>query len=210
MEEEYVDSVSKVSLAFSVGKVAKTQLVADFGVGEELALNIFGWVGGKLVCVAQMDLSWPDYGEEDKESRIADAVMVMRRGWGCDAFTLLAEGYVSKDPAFSKDKELIDAFLEDRSSRVTECLSIVNVDHVNDAVDVCAVPFRIKGRRDIEWGPLMRSDKTEVLRNKGYVAMMLEALGVDQVDPPVDLDTFYLALSTGLAEQAGFFLQYDI
>jgi len=57
---------------------------------------------------------------------------------------------------------------------------------------------------------LMRSDNTEVLRNRGYVRMMVEALGVDQIDPPVDLDTFYLALSTGLSEQAGFFLQYDI
>lgn len=210
MESQYPDSVSKVSLAFSVGRAAKTQLVHEFGVGEELAMNIMGWVGSDLRCVAQMDLAWPDYGEEDKMSRVADAVLVMRRGWGCDAFTLLAEGFVSRDPAFSKDKDLIDAFIQDKSSRVTECLSIIHVDHVDGTLDVCAVPFRIRLRNNIEWGPLLRSDSTDTLRNSGYVAMMLAANEVDPIEQPVDLDTFYLAMANALSEEAGFFLQYDL
>lgn len=210
MESLYPDSVSKVSLAFSVGKAAKTQLVHEFGVGEELAMNVMGWVGPNLVCVAQMDLAWPDFGEEDKMSRVSDAVLVMRRGWGCDAFTLLAEGYVSRDPGFSKNKDLIDAFIEDKSSRVTECLSIVHVDHLDETLDVCAVPFRIRLRNQIEWGPLLRSDSTDTLRNSGYVAMMLAAGEVDPIDPPVDLETFHLAMATALSEESGFYLQFDI
>lgn len=210
MESVYPDPVSKVSLAFSVGKVAKTQLVHDYGVGEELAMNIMGWVGPELRCVAQMDLAWPDYGEEDKASRVSDAVVVMRRGWACDSFTLLAEGYVSRDPAFSKDKDLLEAFVQDTGQRVTECLSIIHVDHVADTLDVCAVPFRIRMRKEIEWGPLLRSDSTDTLRNSAYVAMMMLANEVEPMDAPEDADTFYLALATGLSEEAGFYLQYDL
>lgn len=195
---------------YAVGRHAKKTLVSEFGIGEELAMNIMGWIGDQLGCVAQMDLSWGTGSDEERLERVAETAVVMRRGWKCDSFTLLAEGYVSRDPDFSKDKHLVDAYLEDSKGRVTECLSICHVENEDD-MDICAVPFKVKGRNRIEFGPLLRSDSTDTLRNAGFVALLAAALRIDDLEaPPIEEETFHLALATGLAESAGFFLQYDL
>lgn len=210
VEGSYPDSAAKVALVATVGRHAKRTLVSEWGVGEELAMNIMGWCDDQLGCIAQMDLSWGNvHDEEEKMERVAEAAVVMRRGWGVDSFTFLAEAYVSVDPGFSAHKDLVDAFLEDDGSRVNECLSICHVGL--EEVDVCAIPFRIKGRNKIQFGNLLRSDSTESLRNAGYVSMLAAALRIDELEaPPIEQETFHLALATGLAESAGFFIQYDL
>ncbi len=44
--ESYPDTYSKVALALTSAQVAKESLVAEFGVGEDLPFNFFGWLGG--------------------------------------------------------------------------------------------------------------------------------------------------------------------
>lgn len=204
MQSNYPDSVSKISLTVSVGQSAKTQIVEEHGIGEELALNILGWCGDKLVCVAQMDTSWPS-DEEEKIQRTADAYMVMRRGWLCDSFTVLAEGYYSSQPEATREMDLLDAYL-DRSKKVNECLSVTYVD--SDYINLCAVPFRVALGRKVEWGPLVFSDDVEVLRNSDYVLNAQEILQQSTGVIPEDAETFHLALSVGLHDTSGFFMQY--
>lgn len=211
MEGSYPDSAAKVGLVYAVGRHAKKTLISEWGVGEELAMNIMGWAGDSLACVAQMDISWGAMtDDEQKLERVAETAVVMRRGWKVDAFTLLAEGYVSRDPDYSRGKELVNAYLEDPAGRVTECLSICHVEG-EDEVDVCAIPFWVKGRNKVEFGTLLRSGSTDTLRNSGYVNVLAGALRLDTLEaPPIEEETFHLALATGLAESAGFFLQYDL
>lgn len=205
MQSEYPDPVSKISLTVSVGQSAKTQIVQEHGIGEELAMNILGWRDGKLVCVAQMDTAWPS-SEDERVQRTGDAYMIMRRGWLCDAFTLLAEGYVSRSPNTTKNIPLPDAFL-DKKMGVTECLTVNYID--SEHVELCAIPFRATLGRKVEWGPLVHSESIEVLRNSQYVTIAQEVLEQETLGLPDDCETFHLALAVGLHDSSGYFIQYD-
>jgi len=206
VEARYPDAISKISLTVSVGQTAKTEIVKEHGIGEELALNILGWRDDKLVCVAQMDASWPS-NEEERMMRTGDAYMVMRRGWLCDSFTVLGEGYVSSEPNVTKHMDLIDAFV-DKSKPVNECLTVNYVDA--DEVYLCAVPFKVAVGRKVLWGPLVHSNDIEVLRNGEYVTSAQEVLRQSILGIPDDTETFHLALAVGLHDSSGFFIQYDI
>lgn len=206
VESQYPDPISKISLTVAVGQAAKTQMVKEQGIGEELALNILGWRDNRLVCVAQMDTSWPS-DENERVMRTGDAYMVMRRGWLCDAFTVLAEGYVSSEPKETKDMDLIEAFL-DKTKPVNECLTVNYID--TDAIQLCAVPFKLGVGRRVTWGPLVHSEDIDVLRNSEYITAAQEVLGQEPLEIPEDLDTFHLALAVSLHDSAGFFMQYDL
>lgn len=209
MGNVYPDSAAKVSLAYTVGRTTKTHLIAEYGVGEELAMNIFGWCDNKLVCIGQMDVTWPQGEEVDRLERVFRTAVVMRGGWGCDGFTLIAEGYVSTDPEFSRGHDLAEMYANDVEKRVDECLSICHVD-LEGNVDICALPFRVVLRNDIEWGTLLHTDDPSMLRNHRYVAGLQKALALELREWPEDLDTFRLALVSGVADESGFFVQYDL
>ncbi len=207
MESSYPDSVSKISLTVAVGQAAKTSIVAEHGIGEELAMNVIGWKNDKIVCVAQMDTSWGSCDEDERIDRTSTAYMVLRRGWGCDSFTVIAEGFVSKNPEITKEMSLIEAFL-DPTKNVMECLTVNYVDAEN--VDICAVPFKIDIGKKVKWGPVMHSEDSSVLRNNEYIMSAQEVLSQEEQALPEDIQTFHLALAVGLHEQAGYFLQTDI
>jgi hypothetical protein len=202
---KYPDPVSKISLTLSVGQSAKSQIVKEFGVGEELAMNVLGWKGDRLVCVAQMDTSWPS-SEEERVQRTGDAYMIMRRGWLCDSFTVMAEGFMSRDKDETRQLDLVEAYV-DGTKGVNECLTINYVDLSH--IELCAIPFRVALGRKVEWGPLVHSDDIDVLRNSEYVTMAQELLAQETMDIPEDTETFHLALAVGLHDSAGFFMQYD-
>lgn len=111
MEGLYPDSPAKVAFVMAVGRQAKDHLVSEYGIGEELAINLVGWVGDELACLAQMDMQFGDPKDEDERSeRIWKTSTIMRRGWGCDSFTLLAEGWVSTKPEKTRKKDLQKEF----------------------------------------------------------------------------------------------------
>lgn len=168
-------------------------------------MNILGWNGDVLACVAQMDMSWPSE-EEERVRRTGDACMVMRRGWQCDAFTILAEGYMSQDPERTRSMSLEDAFL-DESSGVRECLTVNYIDR--DHIELCAVPFKVALGRKVQWGGLLHSEDVGVLRNSQYLTSAQAVLEQDSGPTPDDPETFHLALAVGLHDAAGFFIQYD-
>ena len=208
VEGIYPDSVAKVSLAVAVGKSAKEHLLSEFGIGEQLSINVMGWRGDYLKVVAQLDEAWGDStDEEEKVWRIGTAAAVMRKGWGCDAFSILAEGWMSSDPEFSKGKDLAEAYLEDKKGRVTECVSVVHVEDGGDGLHICGLPFTAKSRKSLIWGTLLHSEGPETLRNNEYVEVLTGALLDDTTDWD-DPDAAHLALSMGLSDEAGVFLNW--
>jgi hypothetical protein len=202
---KYPDPVSKISLTLSVGQSAKNEIVAEFGIGEELAMNVLGWRGDRLVCVAQMDTSWPS-SEDERMRRTGDAYMIMRRGWLCDSFTVMAEGFMSGDKSETHKLDLVEEYAGGNRG-VNECLTINYVD--SSHIELCAVPFRVALGKKVEWGPLVHSEDIEVLRNSEYVTSAQEVLDQEVMDIPDDAETFHLALAVGLHDSAGFFMQYD-
>jgi hypothetical protein len=209
MQDSYATSTAKMGLVYAAMKQALEYAVSEFGVGESIALSLFGWRNNQLICVAQLDVGFDEtHSTENHVRRTAEAAMVIRRGWGVDAFTLAAEGYVSNDPDFSRNLPLSEAFLKDDGSRVSECLTLLHVD--NAAPKIIAVPYRTKGRTNIEWGDVMVTDEPTHIRDNAFLKAVSHALSVDVMEPPTDIDTFHLALSMGLEQSAGFFLNYSL
>ena len=132
--------------------------------------------------------------------------MALRRGWLCDSFTIMAEGYMSKDKDQTQDLDLVEAYV-DGSRGVNECLTINYID--GEHIELCAVPFKVALGRKVEWGPLLHSEDIDVLRNSEYVTTAQDILGQKVGDIPQDAETFHLALAVGLHDSAGFFIQYD-
>jgi len=197
--------VSKISLTVAVGQSAKTQIVKEHGIGEELAMNVFGWLDDRLVCVAAMDKSW-NSDDDKKIMRTLDTCRVLRRGWHCDSFTLLAEGFMSRYPEKTKHLDLIDAYF-DPNNRVNECLTVNYVSI--DETYLCAIPFRIGFAKKVEWGPMVHSSDLNVLRNNKYVIGAQSILSDEIYSVPVESESFFMALALGIHENNGFFVQYD-
>jgi hypothetical protein len=195
----YPDSVSKVSLTVAVGRAAKEHLITEFGIGEELPMNLMGWLGDRLVVVAQLDASWG----------LGTAADSMRKAWGCDAFTILAEGWVSNDPEFTRGKDLVDAYIHDKSGRVNECLSVLHVEKGVDTVHVCALPLTVGVRKKVKWGTLLHSEGEETLRNNGFLDAVREVLDREPPEMFVGNESFQLAMAMTLADEAGFFLNWE-
>ena len=198
-----------MGLVYAAMKQAFEYVVAEFGVGESIALSLFGWEGDKITCVAQLDVGFDEpHSTENHVRRTAEAAMVMRRGWGVDAFTLAAEGYVSNDPDFSRGRPLAEAFVEDDGSKVSECLTLLHVD--SSQPRILAVPYQTKSRTNIVWGDVMVTDEPTHIRDNAFLKVIAHALLADVMEPPTDIDTFHLALSMGLEQSAGFFLNYSL
>lgn len=209
MEDSYGSPAAKMGLVFAAMKQALEYAVAEFGVGESIALSLFGWKDDSLACVAQLDVGFDEtHTTENHVRRTAEAAVVLRRGWGIDSFTLAAEGYVSNDPEFSKDKPLSEAFTEDDGSRVSECLTVLHLSPTSR--HICAVPYQTKGRTNIVWGDVMVTDNPDHIRDNAFLLALQYALKQEPLTQPEDVDTFHLALSMGLEQSAGFFLNYDM
>lgn len=208
----YPDSAAKVSLVIAVGQSAKEHLVEEFGIGEEIALNLIGWTGDRFTCLAQIDTSWGDMSDmEERVDRVHRAAVTMRRGFGVDAFTILAEGFVGTKPERSRGKDLIDEFANNEQSGVKECLSIVHVENEGEDVEICAQPFRMNVGKSVDFGGLLHAEGTEMLRNPEYVDVLTSALTHwEHVEvPDHEIEQFHLSCAMGLADEAGFFLQYE-
>jgi len=211
LEGSYPDSSAKVALVATVGVQAKKYVVSEFGVGEVITMTIFAWKDDRLVCLAGADLAWGDFADPDERlGRIATTCRVLRRGFGADALSMLAEGWVSLDPAKSRGRDLAEQFAEGVESGVDECLTVCHVEGGGSVVDVCAKPFTVQVGKRVKFGPLFHSDDVSMLRNSDYVEVMAAALaeGVEEFSVPED--TFRLALAMGLADDAGFLLHYDL
>jgi hypothetical protein len=193
----------------AVGRQAKDHMVAEFGIGEELAINLVGWVGDELRCLAQMDMQYGDPKDEDERTeRIGQTSAIMRRGWGCDSFTLLAEGWVSTKPEKTRSLPL-DGQFADKSKDVDECLSILHVAQEGYEIHVCALPFHIGRNKKITYGTLLHAEGAEMLRNQRYCDAMIAALEMEPMETTQNQESLQLALSMGVADEAGFFLHYE-
>jgi hypothetical protein len=205
MKSFYESPSAKMGLVYSAMKQALEYAVAEFGVGESIALSLFGWTKNTLTCVAQLNIGFDEvHTAENHVRRTAEAAMVIRRGWGVDSFTLAAEGYVSNDPNFSKNQTLSEAFIKDDGSRVNECLTLVHVDE--NETRIVAVPYQTKGRSNIVWGEIMVTNESEHIRDNAFIGVLTNALRSEVMEPPADIESFHLALSMGLEQSAGFFI----
>jgi len=209
VHDEYADSVEKMSLAVAVAQSAKSYLISEFGIGEELPINLMGWQGSRLECVAQLDATWDD-DELSRGDRIVQTISLMRQAWCCDAVTMFAEAYVSLKPDLTKGQSLSSIFASNES-HVDECITFFHVETESEQVDVCALPFQVKPGKRVHWGVLMRSDDPKMLREQDLIKAVSYVMTQDVIDIDVVRDDmFFAAIALQCHEVAGFFIQHNL
>jgi len=186
---------------------AKEQAVKNYGIGEEIPMSIMCWSADRLSLV--LSASWETQKSEPMErfGKVNDALCIARKGWGVDAFTLVAEGFCSTDPSSTSGIDLREAFLKP-DSPVSECISITHTE--SDEVTFVAKPFSLTYPKKVIWGEELYFPGQTRVRGQDamYPKLMSKVLtDVDYELPPVDEIAYYTRLSEGLAEY-GFACQW--
>lgn len=203
---EAYDSVeSKMALCLQSSMIAKESAVSELGVGEDLTFSLFGWVGADMKVIATLSQELMTEPPEKRLERLAVAATVLRKGWGCDSLSFVAEAYCSTDAIATAGKDLRLLFTK-ANSPVFECLTVTHVDL--RGVMLVTQPYRVGLGRKVEWLDTLVNLDAKGLRDAKYPAVLSAILQMetDGYHSP-DQDLFYEALAEGMALD-GFHIQW--
>lgn len=195
---EYATNMDKVALAVESIKVAKQMTVSEEGIGEDINITIFCWRGALLLSVIQLKNTFA-LERQDRVNRITQGACLMRRGWGVDGFTMIAEGYCSLAPTDTRNEDLYELFVKP-DSPVKECIAITHVE--DDSYLFVSVPYTVTVGRKVEFdNPLWYKGK-DALRDIAYPATLRAALNLNPVDlddEKVNKEVFFATLADGMS-----------
>jgi hypothetical protein len=202
----FEERLDKISLGLMSSVEAKEQSVKEFGIGEDISMNLFCWNGPvlKLMLQTKPDLQLSNHVE--RFDAFTNVACIVRRGWGITAFTMVSEGWVSTDPMATKGRRLVDAYL-DKDSPVKECITVCHVE--DGTVTFVTRPYTYGVPRTVEWEDEIYHPGRTLLRGQEgmYPNMFNRVLTTIEVEPiPQDTEEFYDVLSHGIL-QAGFYCQ---
>lgn len=206
-EASYDTPIEKVWLAVRSTMTAKQFSVKEMGIGEDLSINLLGWRDGQLVVLSQLHQNLMGIDPNERFRRVADCAVIHRKGFGVDSFTLVAEGYVSSNPEYTRGRPLVESFVE-LGSPVRECLTFTHVD--DGSIMLVTVPYTVTVGRKVQFDKPQIHENTVALRDGAYPMMLSDVLeSSTPVEPPTDeVDDFYETLIAGL-DEVGFFSLYQ-
>jgi hypothetical protein len=145
---KYETAIDKIWLALLSFQEAKEQLTTEFGLGESLMLNLYGWRGDRLVLVCGFAHN-PSRTHAETLDLSYEVARQMRLGWGVDTFTLLNEGFCVLP---GESDEFIDLPRQFASGveGIAECIALIHVEP--DYCKAVATPFRYGLKRSIAFG----------------------------------------------------------
>ena len=187
MEDSYIDEFSRLALAVTSGQLAKRAFAAESRSGEDLNFNFIGWKDGKVSIIVQMDKRNMLLPIEQRLNKCTSLCLALRRFWGVDGMTMIAEGWCSKDPGKTKNLDLGKEFIS-KNPAVTECLTILH-GQINDdeeiSITVMASPYEY-GEDDVEFGELIfySDGGINAVRDKKFPAMVYRCL-VEEIESHV-------------------------
>lgn len=194
----YDTDLDKLALAVESSKQAKQLTVEEEGIGEDLNINLFCWKGKHLVVIAQI-VNTHLISKNARLRVLADGCAIIRKGWGVDSITLVAEGYCSFRPSDTKGQDLPMLFSQP-DSPVTECLTLTHIGE--DGSTFISVPYRTTVGRQVEFDDALWYEGLDVMRDMDYPSMLEKVLEMPYTKPPrmADKSVFYATLCNGLVE----------
>lgn len=201
----YVDSIhpdipDKMFLAWQSTKTAKQEMVFDNGIGEELPFTLFGWTGDTLAIVCQTGNVYTD--KQLRFHGIAHTASVIRKGWGCDALTFVAEGYCVVDINNINTKVPLAEQFANGIEAVAECLTFMHVEQ--DSLTICALPYKYGLGREVYFGLNIKYALNSDNPMFDFPKRLQRALLNDILPPPEDVETYYETIAAGLTEMGIF------
>jgi hypothetical protein len=206
-EAKYPHRLDKLAISMMSAMNAKEQAVKKYGIGEEIPLSIICWSGDKISLVLSASWEVQKSAPSDRFGKVNDALCIARKGWGIDAFTLIAEGFCSTDPSVTDGMDLREAFIKP-GMPVSECIAITHTEP--EEVTFIAKPFSLTYPKRVVWEEELYFPGQTRIRGQDsmYPRLMSKVLtDVEYELPPVDENAYYEELSEGLAEH-GFACQW--
>lgn len=205
----YKDPMSKMALCMSAAQLAKENAVDEFGIGEDLTFNFFGWKNNVLAVVVQLRQEF-SMVPLVKRLMLSSAVLAhMRYAWGIEAISVVSEGFETLDKNSLNGRELSVAFVEEKDL-VKECLTVTHCEpnEITEIPEVhlASITYNYILGRSIEWGgPIGFVRGTDsVLRDSPLPKMLIECLSIDT---PLSLSDTEIEESIEAIENMGFNLQ---
>lgn len=192
----------KLAMVLATAVEAKNEMVAEGGIGEDINQVLYGWCGGSLSVVSQMTDVVQRQTPYERFMAVSSAVAILRLGWGLDAISMVAEGYVSSNPIDTYDKNLAKEFAIGNRA-VNECLTVTHV--ANDEVSFVSKGYSYDVPRKVIWHEEVFVPGRMMVRNEEsmYPLLFHTALKLPYSQPDDEVmwlasDDYYKALVFGL------------
>ncbi len=192
----------KLAMVLATAVEAKSEMVAEGGIGEDINQVLYGWCGGSLSVVSQMTDVVQRQTPYERFMAVSSAVAILGLGWGLDAISMVAEGYVSSNPIDTYDKNLAKEFAIGNRA-VNECLTVTHV--ANDEVSFVSKGYSYDVPRKVIWHEEVFVPGRMMVRNEEsmYPLLFHTALKLPYSQPDDEVmwlasDDYYKALVFGL------------
>jgi len=202
VENNYDSRMIKLAMVLATAVEAKNQMVAEGGIGEDINQVLYGWCGSSLSVVSQMTDVVQRQTPYERFMAVSSAVAILRLGWGLDAISMVAEGYVSSNPIDTYDKNLAKEFAIGNRA-VNECLTVTHV--ANDEVSFVSKGYSYDVPRKVIWHEEVFVPGRMMVRNEEsmYPLLFHTALKLPYSQPDDEVmwlasDDYYKALVFGL------------
>lgn len=202
MDNNYDSRMMKLAMVLATAVEAKNEMVAEGGIGEDINQVLYGWCGGSLSVVSQMTDVVQRQTPYERFMAVSSAVAILRLGWGLDAISMVAEGYVSSNPIDTYDKNLAKEFAIGNRA-VNECLTVTHV--ANDEVSFVSKGYSYDVPRKVIWHEEVFVPGRMMVRNEEsmYPLLFHTALKLPYSQPDDEVmwlasDDYYKALVFGL------------
>lgn len=150
--DAYLTDFEKMVLVVESLKEYKRTVVEEFGIGEDLTFNLFGWRGDGMAIVGQLSPSHMA-DKVGRLRRLISAAIIFRTGFACDALTFGAEGF-----CVVGDGEAVDGIpLNEQYPTNPDVMECITVLQVGSEVDMAAVPYRYELGRKVVFGNVARN-----------------------------------------------------
>lgn len=209
MDGNYDNIFSKIALSVTSAQLAKTLSVTEYGLGEDLTFNFFGWFDGRLAIVAQLQKEYMRIPPADRLAQCGSLCVALRKFWGVTDISMVAEGFCSFDKEKTQDLDLAKIFADESVSGVHECITVAHASIIDGVprVDVVAVPYVYGEGRKVEWLDMLvhPGGGEKVMREYTYPKMLGMALSQEvnsEELPPEAFDELVMAMVRN-----GFFVQ---
>lgn len=202
MENNYDSRMIKLAMVLATAVEAKNQMVAEGGIGEDINQVLYGWCGSSLSVVSQMTDAVQRQTPYERFMAVSSAVAILRQGWGLDAISMVAEGYVSSNPVDTYDKSLAKEFAIGNRA-VNECITVTHV--ANDEISFVSKGYSYDVPKKVIWHEEVFVPGRMMVRNEEsmYPLLFHTALKLPYIKPDDEVmglasDDYYGALVFGL------------
>jgi len=202
VENNYDSRMIKLAMVLATAVEAKNQMVAEGGIGEDINQVLYGWCGSSLSVVSQMTDAVQRQTPYERFMAVSSAVAILRQGWGLDAISMVAEGYVSSNPVDTYDKSLAKEFAIGNMA-VNECITVTHVE--NDEISFVSKGYSYDVPKRVIWHEEVFVPGRMMVRNEEsmYPLLFHTALKLPYIKPDDEVmglasDDYYGTLVFGL------------